>query len=520
MKKLKDVSLSLIVYFAAGFYLIVLICSLFGAIFDINYDFYSAPVNWCCCILFLLFLFWGRRISKYFPCRGKISVCRSRIGWEYVVSVIVLLVEAFVAYNTFFYTGWDCAIIQGASENVAKGWSFSNFSGYFSRSTNNILVVYIYGAIRRLVKAIGFLEKDHGVFALIVMQCFVNVVTGLLIFKTLQKATNSKKYAWWGYLIYFVILGTSPWILITYSDSTMLFLPILMIWLWMVQDASSKPYVKVMVFAVLGVLAGIGYNMKPQAVICFIAVLGIELLKVLGDKKVLSGIKIGVGMLLFIIAFMYIKQKTYYSDESLNKDLTLTPYHFVMMGLNTKSDGTFIEEDVDFTASFVTKDEQVAANQEEILRRVNEMGATGLLRHFGRKMVVTYGDGSFGWPNKNDETLYFYVQMRENTQFPKIKAALEHLLWEDGVPNSVFRWIKQFFYMGVLLMISVGAIFLSRKKSMLISLLYLNLLGVFLFEMIFEASSRHIYIYVPIMIVVAVLNLRSKEEWTLRKSDS
>ena len=54
-------------------------------------------------------------------------------------------------------------------------------------------------------------------------------------------------------------------------------------------------------------------------------------------------------------------------------------------------------------------------------------------------------------------------------------------------------------------------------KSTKISIVILGIIGLFIFEILFEARSRYIFIYVPLYILIGVMGIKNTINWTSRK---
>lgn len=78
--------------------------------------------------------------------------------------------------------------------------------------------------------------------------------------------------------------------------------------------------------------------------------------------------------------------------------------HWVMMGM--RWDGAFDLSDEEYTASFSTREEKVAADKELLLERIKEAGPDGLLALMGRKLLNTWVDGMDTYDAENSALRY------------------------------------------------------------------------------------------------------------------
>jgi len=85
--------------------------------------------------------------------------------------------------------------------------------------------------------------------------------------------------------------------------------------------------------------------------------------------------------------------------------------------------------------------------------------------------------------------------------------SIRNIYYESGSNNSIFKYIVQGAWL-IILSIQPLTIFIKRKNmdnSMRVVLL--SLIGLFIFESIFEARARYLYTYVPIFIVSGMIGL-------------
>ena len=84
---------------------------------------------------------------------------------------------------------------------------------------------------------------------------------------------------------------------------------------------------------------------------------------------------------------------------------------------------------------------------------------------------------------------------------------VRNFYYGDGEYYHIFKYITQGTWLLILFLL-IGNIF-ERNLTNKIRVIYLALIGLFLFESIFEARSRYLYIYIPIFIVIATFGLEN-----------
>ena len=73
----------------------------------------------------------------------------------------------------------------------------------------------------------------------------------------------------------------------------------------------------------------------------------------------------------------------------------------------------------------------------------------------------------------------------------------------------MFKYITQGAWLFVLFCLSLNGFLKKKYLNDNIRVLFLALIGLFIFESIFEARARYLYTYVPIFIVTAMLGLKA-----------
>ena len=170
--------------------------------------------------------------------------------------------------------------------------------------------------------------------------------------------------------------------------------------------------------------------------------------------------------------------------------------HLVMMGLNDETNGVWHAGDVAFTESFLDdSDARKEAQKAEIIKRLNDFGISGLLTHGKKKMLTIFNDGSFAWGCEGD----FYHEI-----YPvRNKVAgpfLRDMFYNNGNKYKILSTVQQGVWLFVLFLCALG-IFVRKNKGLVI--LSISLVGIILFNMIFEARARYLFVYLPVFIIFA-----------------
>ncbi len=448
---------------------------------------------------------------------GRIGRILEKYSQKAIRSLTVLLIpiQIYVCYNAYFYTEWDVAMLIRNAFAVAEGEPLMS-TLYFSSYPNNLLLMIVFSIIRKADLYFGVLDVQQGIMGILCVQCFLSALTGYLLFQVVRKLAGCFG-AWCGWFSYLVLVGSSGWLMIPYSDSVGLFFPAALLYLYMKLQNGKCIRLK---WIGLGVLSCLGYHVKPQILIVFIAIVIVEvftpkpktaegeLMKPTPGKPVLSGKgRTGKLGLLYALAGIVLASLLYSClvrdiTRQLDQEKAFGFTHFIMMGLNDANNGAYLEADVEFSRSFATKAERTEANLQVIGQRLKEMRLGGLGTHVVRKLLTNYGDGTFAWKMEGN---FLHQVYEPKNKF--ISPVLRNIIWGDGKANALNETVKQGVWLCVLAA-SLGMIGYRKKADSAVAAVLLAVIGLTVFEVLFEARARYLYIYVPFYIVTGVLGAK------------
>lgn len=410
------------------------------------------------------------------------------------VAVLLFVLQVLSVRNYCFKTGWDPETVGNVAGGLAHGEDVNWSSWYFSMYPNNICLASLFSFIYRFMHLLGLHSMEYA--ALLIISCIISSVTGILVFHILQYLTKQERPAWLGYVIYHLLVGMSPWVSIPYSDSFGLLFPALLLYLYLIRQQSRFEAV---IWGMIGAIAVFGYRLKPQIVILFLAILIVKAIRFVRDrklnKKALTGVILGIVLAEMLSAAVIAKFPVETNPES-----RYGIAHFFMMGLNPEKNGVWAGEDVDFSASFATVSERDLADLERAFDRVESMGITGLLTHGIRKTLINYYDGTFAWAVEG--TFFRAVQEAPNLPLASLFRGLYYT--SDYSETGIYHWtwsnFEQMLWMTILVLTVLSGL-LGKDENILV--IMLAVVGLTLFELLFEARARYLYIYAPLYVVLA-----------------
>ncbi len=410
----------------------------------------------------------------------------------YIITFLLSVIQILVIYTYYFVTGWDAGTVIDNSFNLANQGKL-DYPYYFSVFPNNVLIVKFYSEIISIVNLVG-LDK-YAYFILLILMVIICNSTSILLYKVLEKIFNNKIISIIGYFYYLLLIYISPWISIPYSDSLSLIIPILLLYIYIFFNKNIC-----LKFILLTFIFVLAINIKPQTAIIYIAILIFDLIISFKLKYIIK--KILIIILTFLVTTQCFELYTKDITNQLNKELATTYIHYIKMGLNENSSGEWNSEDVIFSQSIISKKDRDEANKQVIIERLSNFTTQGFIKHFAKKTLLTYNDGTFAWGKEGN----FYNIILEKDNFSS--DFTRNIYYEDGKYNKVFNVFQQANWL-MLLVLTVFSLFINKDEKNYKLIIYLTLIGLFIFETIFEARARYLFSNVPIFIICAMYGVQN-----------
>ena len=493
--------------------LILTIC-LFCSHMDYSYKKTMEHTNWqylSVGVLVIVALFWGIAVvdNLFARKRGKDqnnaqsggvtqkkpAKFYSRTGfWMLLVNLLFFAGLVFCSYHYYFKTGWDAQTVEGTANLIAMGKYEEAQNRYFSFYPNNVFLTFLFSVVIKLGYAVGV---SNYYFVIIVFQCLLFGAAGYLVYCCAEKLLNST-WAVGVWALYALFVGMSPWVVIPYSDATGVFFPILIFYIYLC--IRSGRYIRCNL-VLLTLVSYVGYRIKPQILIMLIGIGIVEILEFVKSdacvRKIwqrrllwpVLGILLGMG-----VVTAGVKATRLQIDE----ELVFSIPHYLMMGLNEEFNGVINLEDQDFSMSYATVEERTRANLQVATERVREMGVPGLLKLWTRKTLTNFSDGTFAWWEEGE---FYSQEMYEGNYY--LRSLLSRFYYRHGGGFEGFVNYMQALWMGILFLATMAS--LKGKHHGAENALMLSIVGLFLFETVFEARARYLFIYAPVFVLLAGL---------------
>lgn len=407
-----------------------------------------------------------------------------------------LLILGQIAFLVIFRTalrGDQMKVFEAAVELLeSRTIEGSSYNEYFSRCSNNVplaLVTYFFVNIFRLLhlpesiwmdcaKAVGTAFLDGGLFfGYLILRRLKNQRTAVLML--LLAVINPMLYLLTG---------------VYYSSTISLFFAMCAIYFCLKgRDEKEKKW---KYFLIVGILFGLGFKIRATAFICAIALAICALLGFRSREDVKEGLQnlaVTLAGFFLVLALFFVLSSVYVQADYTDTEYTML--HYVMMGAN--GNGTYSPSDAAYTQSFESKAEKNEANKEKLLERIEEMGFSGVIQLFGRKLTVTFSDGV-------------------DDYMDAFSGALEspgHLKYLNGSKRDFFAGYCHLYntmlWMGIFLSLFAG---IGKGRERRTFVIMLSALGGIAFQLIWECGEAYSVPYTVLFLMMAAEGIFFAEE--------
>ncbi len=260
-----------------------------------------------------------------------------------------------------------------------------------------------------------------------------------------------------------------------------------------------------MVYFGLAFLTGVlGSLVKPTVLIVAVAIVLLEFSHLIFHMKQewkQALIKLGLIVLTVFLykgALNYIYEETGYEQ---NKEISATFHHYMVMGLNQETTGSYSPEDASLIGQYPNREERIKVQMGMVGTRIKDMGFAGYLKFLLTKTVMTFNDGTFNWGREGVYYLEKYPVLSQGSYV----YALKKVFWPEHQYSEAFGTFCQTVWLAVLF--ALPGLCLYKKHNRSLNLILLSVLGIMLYLMLFEARARYLICFTPIFILGSVIGI-------------
>lgn len=415
--------------------------------------------------------------------------------------LLLLAFQAFVSYHAYFLCDWDAGNILESAYNMAAYGDYINHA-YFSMYPNNVLLAECFAALMALFRAVaGDAGYDRCVLILILVQCVLNTATCMLCSWAAERMSGSRAFAAAVGVVCVLLVGFSPWTMVPYSDGMALVIPMAVFCLYLLRQELRWRWI---CWYGIGALTALGYMLKPQAAIMGMAIVLLETARMLLQHR-WKPWKREMGCLLLALLVVLGPMQSAVKSRSLievDEEQNIGALHFVMMGLNRETSGTYSFDDQMISTTAEGVKQRGSVQRAEIARRVSEMGVGGLLELMQEKTLINFGDGTFAWGING---VFFHTMIEDKDEV--FSPLFKDILYTSGKLYKPFSTMLQAVWLGVLGGCVLALLALRRadeRQGNALCVLCIALVGLMVFEWLFEAKARYLYLYAPQFVLLGV----------------
>lgn len=424
-----------------------------------------------------------------------------------IVSIIFIVFLIFQVVYAFFLTchpGWDWHDVMDSARLYVSNSKDSINWEYFQMFPNNNGILYVEIIMFRVLNTLGLLSRGKCIVATVLANIVLIDTSVLFLYLTVRELFDKKK-AILSLIMCIFSFAFYCYIPVFYTDTITMLFPILIIFLYVKYNKTNKNKYLVL----LTIFSLIGYKIKPTVLIVLIAIV-MDLILNKKFKETIKGILYVIASFVVTFSLLYFIEVKFsifpYDVKNNDKEIPLT--HWIMMGMverdsyteNRKYIGWYDPDSLDLTLSYDTTKERKEANIKQIKKQLKEFGFIDYTTFLYRKALFTWSDGSFFAPilvnadsiiYKHNDTLIRNLVMQN--------GKYKYITYRQSVGMLLFM------YMFML----IGVYKLIKKKDNKFNYIYLSIFGVLLFFLIWEASSRYILNYIPVLILCTIIGFNS-----------
>ncbi len=438
----------------------------------------------------------------------------------FLLCVALYFIQVYFAKRTMFITvSWDAGRVLQNAMYAARGEYGLMDMDYFSYFPNNRGIYLLDYIVCKRLYALGRLTIPEALSSIIKIEAFVSALTAFFVQRVIYKISLNSIAAYFGWFIYALLLGLSGWVIVPYTDMTVVAFPVLIYYLYLKMDDTMADLFRWFFIFLLTVL---GFSMKPTVAIMLIAIilcgavtwLPIMLTDLFGDNRIKVLSRLFIVMLIGVVTVCatnaVFSQAVEDTGLLMDEEKNTGALHMLMMGLNASNAGAMTWDDIAFSQKFVTREERKAAQLDRIDMIMDSYRPSTFMSHLSRKALVVFNDGTFAWGEEGG----FYD---ERLMISPIGEFLREFTYKGGSHYMGFSSIFQLIWYMMLVMM-LFTVLLKKDERHLIPVV--SVIGIILFNLLFEARARYLIVYAPMIIVVAVLCLDAMIQKQMKKDSS
>lgn len=398
-----------------------------------------------------------------------------------VMGGLIVLIQLLYLYYIRVFVYYDNLLVLNEAVDMQTTGSIDPFfsNEYFLRYPHNYPMLILLYYVLHIGQILG-ITNTYWLIVIFGMCCMdTALIAGAGI---IQKMYGLKHC-----FVYFAFCMLNPiiYIWIPWCYTTLSAMPFLMLSLYFALSAwkAENKKSQILYGFFFGIVVGFGIKIRVTTLIVIIALVICGFAWHVWKKgNIQLFFCASIVSVIVVLCTCSVIQNKYVNFDYEDKAFPAT--HFIMMGLG--GEGTYKPEDVAFTQSYQGKQQKIEANIDEAINRLNNLGPKGFIKLMGRKLLITWQDGSCGFQDR-------WMHMLKPS---------DGYCYLIGEKNDLFLLYIQIYYVMNLILILVGTICsIAENKANFNILLRLTFLGIMMFYMLWEAQN-HYSILVTFMLLI------------------
>lgn len=346
-------------------------------------------------------------------------------------------------------------------------------SAYFSLYPNNtFLVTLLYG--------INKISPNHYELLFDLASCLSITIMSFFIYKTAKKMYDTSKALM---ALLFCVFSPIFYLYVSYYYTDIFMLPFASILTYLIVVNQNKNETKkgLLNCIYIGIIAAIGYKIRVISLFVLIAYFVYLIFKKNPKKLIKTFIPIIISLILSL-NLIDIAEKQIFTNLDNSKSMPLT--HWLMMGMNAESNGTYNHEDFILSTSIGTKEEIQKTNIHMIKQRIINQGIFKNIGLLINKVILVWGKGD-------------YLYQKYLTHVKDFNISYRYLVEDENIIINYFLQTSKI----VILLLSLYSLITQFKKKEN-SILGITIFGGIIFYLFWEANPRYGLSFLPWLILL------------------
>ena len=444
----------------------------------------------------------------------------------------------------YFEPGWDAGTMLEYARWRVSGLSEPDFFGasgnawvtnYLSVYPNNAPLTWVFVQLTSLAQSWG----TDGTFLCALPGAFSVGLAGFACCMAVRLLFGSFGLSMAALALHAALFALSPWVAVPYSDTYASgFVALaLLAGVALAGQRVRKPAARGGLWLALGVAAMLGSLVKPTALLVVPVALVVCAVRALAAReparRMLATCAFAAGGLVLaaMLAFGAAKPACLSAlgvDGSPDTALGIT--HFLMMGQNDETAGSFSQADVDFSRSITSPQERSAAELRVAWERACDRGLLQTPVFYARKLLSSFADGTFNWGYEGGSSFIAHVKADPGGCTYALRSLYYGPATFPGTSRTAFQTAAQVMWFATLALMAAGGCWLAVRcrpgaasarmplHDVLPRLVApCALLALALYLLVFECRARYLYCYGSVIVACAASGAWACTGWLARR---